>query len=151
MGAILHGACHAHSHSHTPNTTHNHAENINIRAAAAHVLGDLLQSLGVLFAAVIIKIYPDLKQADPVCTILFTIVVVCATLRVAKDSVLLLLEASPKSIQDLSLELRHLPGVKHLHNLHVWTLAPGRDAIAVHLAVGEFFYYYYYSLYCKVF
>lgn len=137
MGAVLHGACH--SHSHTSNIAHSHTENINIRAAAAHVLGDLLQSIGVLFAAVIIKIYPDFKEADPICTILFTVVVVCATLRVAKDSALLLLEASPKSINELSLELRHLSGVKHVHSLHLWTLAPGREAVAVHLAVGKLF------------
>lgn len=136
MGAILHGTCHTHSHSHGLQSI-NHSENINIRAAAAHVLGDLLQSLGVLFAAILIKIFPNFKQADPICTIFFSVIVVWATASVAKDSVIMLLEASPKIITEVSLGLEHIAGVKHLHSLHVWTLAPGKDAVAAHLAVGK--------------
>lgn len=52
MGAVLHGVCHAHSHG----PSQSDPDNINVRAAAAHVLGDLLQSVGVLLAAVIIKV-----------------------------------------------------------------------------------------------
>lgn len=52
MGAVLHGVCHAHSHG----PSQPDPDNINVRAAAAHVLGDLLQSVGVLLAAVIIKV-----------------------------------------------------------------------------------------------
>lgn len=52
MGAVLHGVCHAHSHG----PSQQDPDNINVRAAAAHVLGDLLQSIGVLLAAVIIKV-----------------------------------------------------------------------------------------------
>lgn len=56
MGGVLHGVCHTHSHG--PNQG---PDNINVRAAAAHVLGDLLQSLGVLLAAVIIKVSTQVK------------------------------------------------------------------------------------------
>lgn len=52
MGAVLHGVCHTHSHG----PSQSDPDNINVRAAAAHVLGDLLQSVGVLLAAVIIKV-----------------------------------------------------------------------------------------------
>lgn len=139
MGAVLHGICQSHSHGppHNHSHAHNH-ENINVRAAAAHVLGDLLQSCGVLAAAIIIKLFPTAKAADPACTVLFTVIVVAATVRVAKDSAAMLLEASPAGVEDVSLALRHLPGVRHLHSLHMWSLAPGKDAVAVHLAVGEF-------------
>lgn len=133
MGGILHGVFHPHSHNAHHSQDH---ENINIRAAAAHVLGDLLQSCGVLLAAIIIKLFPNFKAADPICTVFFTVVVVLATVKVARDSANILLEASPDNIEDISLGLRHLPGVKHLHSLHVWSLSPGRDAVIAHLAVG---------------
>lgn len=54
MGAILHGVCHTHSHGGVTATTT--SDNINVRAAAAHVLGDLLQSFGVLIAATVVKV-----------------------------------------------------------------------------------------------
>lgn len=134
MGSILHGVFHSHSHSNTHHSKDQ--ENINVRAAAAHVLGDLLQSCGVLLAAILIKFFPNFKAADPICTVFFTVVVVVATVRVAKDSASILLEASPNNVEDVSLGLRHLPGVKQLHSLHMWSLAPGKDAVIAHLAVG---------------
>lgn len=136
MGAVLHGIFHTHSHGLIQHN-HSHTENINIRAAAAHVLGDLLQSIGVLVAAIIIKAFPNAQAADPVCTIFFSVVVVWATLKVARDSVMLLLEASPGNIKEISKAFRSLPGVKHVHSLHMWSLAPGRDAVAAHIAVGR--------------
>ena len=68
MGALLHGRClgsghghshglggHGHGHSHGSGGEHSASENINVRAATIHVLGDLIQSIGVLVAALIIK------------------------------------------------------------------------------------------------
>lgn len=137
MGAVLHGACHSlfkvnnGSHNH-----HNHVENINVRAAIAHVIGDLFQSIGVLIAAVVIKLYPNAKSADPICTIFFTFIIIFVTRKVAKDSVIILMETSPKNVADILTIFKKIPGVLHAHSLHVWTLAPGKDALTVHLAVG---------------
>ncbi|XP_017773702.1 PREDICTED: zinc transporter 2-like [Nicrophorus vespilloides] len=142
MGAVLHGFCFkVHSHSHGDSlieSNHSHGEeNLNIRAAAAHVIGDLLQSVGVLIAAIVIKIFPDAVIADPICTILFSVIVVGATVKVAKDSLMLLAEASPRGSWDLSNALSNIPGVRHVHSLHIWSLAPGKDAVAAHLAVDD--------------
>ncbi|VDN49396.1 unnamed protein product, partial [Gongylonema pulchrum] len=91
--------------------------NINLRAAFIHVVGDLLQSLGVLAAAIIIKI-TGYRLADPLCTFLFSALVlvrcrffilrqpvaaICrsfqlTTFSVVRDSVFILMEASPKHI-----------------------------------------------------
>lgn len=133
MGAVLHGLCHQHSHG--PRVSAHH-ENINVRAAAAHVIGDLLQSVGVLIAAIIIKIFPNAQMADPICTLLFSIIVVYATLKVAHDAIKILLEASPKHIADFASLFMKINGVKHAHSIHIWSLAPGKDALAAHLAVG---------------
>lgn len=131
MGAVLHGFCHPH-HSHTSNDN-----NINVKAAAAHVLGDLLQSVGVLVAAVIIRVFPSAKVADPICTLLFSAVVLFATVRVVCDAARILLEASPKGAEDVVGLVKRIEGVRNVHELHVWTLAPGKDVAAVHLAVGK--------------
>lgn len=55
MGCILHGSSFHHEHSH-------HDENINVRAAVVHVLGDLIQSTGVFISALVIKLYVSLFQ-----------------------------------------------------------------------------------------
>lgn len=129
MGSVLHGVFHSHTHTQDE-------ENMNVRAAAAHVLGDLLQSCGVLLAAIIIKFFPNFKAADPICTVFFAVIAVLATARVGKDSAGILLEATPGNIEEISLGLRHLAGVKHLHSLHMWSLSPGKEALVAHLAVG---------------
>ncbi|KAK4884154.1 hypothetical protein RN001_000425 [Aquatica leii] len=133
MGAVLHGLCHTHSHG---GPSH-HNVNINVRAAAAHVIGDLLQSIGVLLAAIIIKIFPKAQVADPICTLLFSIIVVYATLKVAHDAIKILLEASPKHAIDFNTMFIKIQGVKHVHGIHIWSLAPGKDAVTVHLAVDQ--------------
>nr|CAI5849833.1 unnamed protein product [Callosobruchus analis] len=143
MGGILHGVCHAHgagghNHMHDGHTGANDTSNINVRAAAIHVLGDLLQSVGVLVAAIIIKFFPGAKMADPICTLIFSVIVICTTIRVGKDSLWYLIEGSPMNTSQLKQELSKLTSVKHVHSLHVWSLAPGKNAVAVHLAVDPY-------------
>nr|CAH7718068.1 unnamed protein product [Callosobruchus chinensis] len=143
MGGILHGVCHAHgagghNHMHHSHSGANDTSNINVRAAAIHVLGDLLQSVGVLVAALIIKFFPGAKVADPICTLIFSVIVICTTIRVGKDSLWYLIEGSPMNTSQLKQELSKLASVKHVHSLHVWSLAPGKNAVAVHLAVDSY-------------
>ncbi|KRT85907.1 hypothetical protein AMK59_868, partial [Oryctes borbonicus] len=137
MGTVLHsGLNHGHGHSHSPHM-HSHAENINVRAATAHIIGDILQSAGVLLTALIVKFVPEAKVLDPICTVVFAVIVVFATLKVAKDSFLILLESSHVHIGDLIFTLRNINGVKHVHSVRSWTLAPGRNIVAAHLAVDD--------------
>ncbi|KAJ8963095.1 hypothetical protein NQ318_018559 [Aromia moschata] len=135
LGIVLHGSC---NHSHGQNHGHSANENINVRAAAVHVLGDLLQSFGVLIAAIVIKFFPEAKIADPICTLMFSIIVVVTTLKVGRDSLWYLIEGSPINSVKLITELGRLNSVKHVHNTHIWSLAPGKDAVAVHLAVDRY-------------
>lgn len=135
MGVVLHGLCHTHSHN-LSNQNHS-TNNINVRAAAIHVLGDFLQSIGALVAALVIKFVPSAKIADPICTLLFSLIVICTTVRVGRDSIWFLLEGSPMSSWKLKMELRKLSAIKHIHNLHIWSLSPGKNVVTVHLAVGK--------------
>ncbi|KAH1014605.1 hypothetical protein HUJ05_012454 [Dendroctonus ponderosae] len=132
MGAVLHGICHGHSHG--PQLQD--PDNINVRAASAHVLGDLVQSIGVLLAAVIIKIFPNAQAADPICTLIFSVIIIFTTARVGKDSIGLLMQGSPVTRDKLSKALKQISGVRHVHDVNIWSLTPGRNVVTAHLAVG---------------
>ncbi|VDM96676.1 unnamed protein product [Thelazia callipaeda] len=108
--------------------------NINLRAAFIHVLGDFIQSIGVLAAAVVIKL-TDYHLADPICTFLFSILVMLTTFPVVRDSVLVLMESSPRNINlnQLHNDLRLIKGVREVHSLRVWSLTPDKTALCVHL------------------
>ena len=76
-------------------TKHHH---INVRAALIHVLGDFLQSIGVLVSSIVIKLNPDYKIADPICTILFALIVFSTTFTILKDTLNILMEGKPSRI-----------------------------------------------------
>ncbi|XP_045625365.1 proton-coupled zinc antiporter SLC30A2 isoform X2 [Procambarus clarkii] len=112
--------------------------NVNVRAAFIHVLGDLIQSVGVLIAAYIIRFYPQYKIADPICTFLFSILVMITTIPILKDLGTVLMEGMPPGIDyaQVCSNLTALPGVKMVHSLHVWALTLDKNACSVHLAIS---------------
>ena len=76
-------------------TKHQH---INVRAALIHVLGDFLQSVGVLISSILIKVNPDYKLADPICTIFFALIVFMTTFTILKDTLRILMEGTPAEV-----------------------------------------------------
>ncbi|XP_071825583.1 proton-coupled zinc antiporter SLC30A2-like isoform X2 [Apostichopus japonicus] len=112
-------------------------KNLNVRAAFIHCIGDLLQSIGVVIAAVIIKVKPEYKLADPICTFLFSVIVMFTTVTILRDAMLVLMEGVPKNVDYTVVrkELETIPGVRMAHSLHVWSLTTTCSAMAVHLAV----------------
>ena len=76
-------------------------ENLNVRAAIVHMVGDMVQSVGVIIAAIIIYIKPDWTIADPICTFLFTILVMFTTVPIFKDCMRFLMETAPEDIDQV--------------------------------------------------
>uniref|UniRef100_A0A915CE58 Zinc transporter 2 n=1 Tax=Parascaris univalens TaxID=6257 RepID=A0A915CE58_PARUN len=115
-------------------SVHKHKANINVRAAFVHVLGDLVQSIGVLMAAVIVK-STHWRLADPICTFFFSVLVLITTATVLRDAVLVLMEAAPRhvDIDALHADLCSIEGVRDVHSLRVWSLTMDKTAISVHL------------------
>jgi cation diffusion facilitator family transporter len=74
------------------------AENINVTSAYLHVLGDMLMSVGVVIASIIIYINKDWKIVDPLCTYLFSVIICFTTIPVFKECIYVLLEATPENI-----------------------------------------------------
>ena len=125
-----------HEHKHEGHDhEHDHGGNVNIRAALIHVIGDILQSIGVIIAAIIIYFIPGTELADPICTFIFSIIVVFTTVPIMKDCMRVLVEGTPYSVNTDKLykNLMNLPGVHKVHDLHVWSLSVGKLALSVHL------------------
>ena len=87
-----HDHAHDHGHSHAAPAISRKEENLNIKAAVVHAIGDLLQSIGVIIASVVITIWPNAKIVDPICTYIFSIIVMFTTIPVFKACVSILME-----------------------------------------------------------
>lgn len=142
MGATLHG--HGHSHSSSPSHGHAHEgssspeENINVRAAFIHVLSDFVQSLGVFIAAIVIYFKPEWNIVDPICTFLFSILVLVTTIAIMRDALIVLMEGTPKYLDytDVMQTFLQIEGVVRVHNLRIWALSINKIALSAHLAVA---------------
>ncbi|XP_064547733.1 proton-coupled zinc antiporter SLC30A2 isoform X3 [Drosophila montana] len=111
--------------------------NLNLRAAMIHVIGDLVQSIGVFLAAILIKFYPSAKYVDPLCTLLFSVIVIMTTVQLFRESVSILLDAVPRSVclATLQRELTSIEGVKSVHHLNVWQHTSEHNVLMAHLVV----------------
>jgi len=149
QGLVLHEHGHSHGHSHdhdhdheTGSTSSGHDEesgNVNVRAAFIHVIGDLLQSLGVLTAAFIIYFKPEYKIADPVCTFLFSVLVLITTFAILRDTMIVIMEGSPVGVKYnvVNEKLLEIPGVTAVHDLRIWSLTLNQAVMSAHLAIDK--------------
>lgn len=117
---------------------HHQHENMNVRAALLHVLGDLAQSVGVFLASLLVAFYPSALIVDPICTLLSSFLVLGSTSYLAKDILDVIMEAVPRyihldelaeQIQSCSVEITEVA------DLHIWALAPGKTLITFKLRI----------------
>ncbi|CAN9493009.1 unnamed protein product [Ophioblennius macclurei] len=113
--------------------------NASVRAAFVHVVGDLLQSVSVLVSAIIIFFKPEYKIADPICTFLFSILVLCTTFTIMRDILVVLMEGTPSGVKygEVRDGLLQVKGVTAVHNLHIWALTVNQAVLSAHVAVDE--------------
>jgi len=113
---------------------HNHS--LNQRGAYLHIVSDLLGSVGALLAGVII-LATGWVQADPVISVLISLLILGSAWRLVKESTDVLLEAAPAHIalSDVHDRIASIPGVASVHDLHVWTVTSGVIAMSGHLVV----------------
>lgn len=152
MGFLLNQNGHLHSHSHGHGHSHGPAApqspgsepqqkshgSLAVRAAFIHALGDLLQSIGVLIAAYIVRFKPEYKLADPICTYIFSVLVLCTTFRIIRDTVMIVLEGVPRHLdtQRIREDLLKLEDVQCVDELNVWALTADKTAALVHLQLS---------------
>lgn len=112
-----------------------HQHDLNMRSAWLHVMGDLLGSVAALTAGVLIYAFGWL-WADPVTSILISLIIVFSSWRLISASVNVLLEGTPAHIDLAAVEstILETDGVDGVHDLHVWTISSGIDALSAHIS-----------------
>lgn len=118
---------------HGVNTT-----SLNVRGAYLHVLGDMLASGGTLVAALLVRLTGWLV-ADPIASLVSTVLIVGSAWRLVREAVDVLLEAAPPHIalEAVRTRLQSIPGIESVHDLHVWTVTSGVVAMSVHAIVRQ--------------
>ena len=111
---------------------------LNVRAAYLHVLGDALGSVGALGAAVLIR-FTGWTVADPIVSILLSLLILVGAWRLVKESTDILLEAVPAhlSLEEVRARMLQVAGVRTVHDLHVWTVTSGVVAMSGHAVVPD--------------
>lgn len=112
------------------------SDSLNVRAALRHVLADLLSSLGVIAAAAVV-LATGWERADPLISIGIGVLVLGSSAAVLRESVAILLEATPEGIraEEVGAAMTSHPGVVEVHDLHIWTITSGFPALAAHVLV----------------
>jgi cation diffusion facilitator family transporter len=109
-----------------------------LRATIIHILGDIIQSIGVLTASIIIYIFedkhPSIVIADPICTFVFGIIVLSTSIPIAKDCITILMEATPENLnqEEMIKEFKNIPDIVDFHDIHIWSLSLGKVAMTAH-------------------
>jgi cobalt-zinc-cadmium efflux system protein len=112
--------------------------NLNARGAYLHVLGDLLATLGTIIAAILIR-FTGWLMADPIASILTTLLIMTGAWRLVRESIDILLESTPAHIPLPAVrgQLEAIPGIESVHDLHVWSVTPAVIAMSAHCIVRE--------------
>ena len=113
-------------------------ESLTMRAAYLEIAGDLLGSAAVLVAGLVIAA-TGWRPADAVASVVVAVLIVPRTVVLLRDSVDVLLEATPKGVDMTQVErhIREAPGVTDVHDLHAWTITSGMNVVSAHVVLGE--------------
>lgn len=92
-------------------------------------------SVGVIIAAVVIYFMPSWTIVDPLCTYLFSVIILCTSIPVFKDCIMVLMEATPSAVdvEKLENDIIDMPDVEELHDLHLWSISAGKYAMSCHI------------------
>ncbi len=109
---------------------------LNVRGAFLHAVGDTLSSLAVIVSSLII-IFTGYNSIDPLVAALIGLLIIRSAYGLVRDSTNILLEATPKQfeLEKIAETIQSIPGVKGVHDLHVWTITSGLYALSGHLMV----------------
>lgn len=117
---------------------HEHGHSLNMRAAYLHVLTDMWGSVGVIVAAIFVAKF-GVSAADPIVSLLICVLILFSSWGLIRESIMVLLEATPPhlDVAKINEALRLVNGVSGVHDLHVWTVTSGFDALSCHVMVTD--------------
>lgn len=111
-----------------------HKQDLNMHGAWLHVIGDALGSVGAMIAGALMSIY-GWYTADPLVSVLIGLLIVWSSWNLIRESTNVLLEGTPAHINLAAVEgaILQTVGVQDVHDLHVWTITSGREALSAHV------------------
>lgn len=113
-------------------------ENLNLRAAYLHVLGDMLGSVGAVIAGLLIMFF-NWGWADPVASLIVAFLILVSGFRVTRDAIQVLMEGTPTNIDlhEVIEAIEKTPEIISIHDLHVWSITSGVNALSCHAVVNR--------------
>jgi cobalt-zinc-cadmium efflux system protein len=115
-----------------------HQHDLNLRGAWLHIMGDALGSVGAIVAGVLMSVY-GWYTADPLVSVVIGLLIVWSSWSLIRVSTNVLLEGTPAHINLAAVEdaILKTDGVEDVHDLHVWTITSGREALSAHVVHAE--------------
>jgi cobalt-zinc-cadmium efflux system protein len=115
-----------------------HEVDLNIRGAWLHIMGDALGSLGAIAAGLLMWLY-NWYAADPLFSVIICLLIIWSSWHLIRESINVLLEGTPSHINLAAVEeaILRTSGVEDVHDLHVWTITSGREALSAHVIHAE--------------
>lgn len=112
--------------------------NINLRSAYLHVLGDALGSVGAIVAGLVMMIF-GWYIADPIISVLVALLILRGAWGIIKHTVHVLMEGTPITVNPAEVKevLENIEGVINVHDLHIWTITSGLDSLSCHLLIKD--------------
>lgn len=113
-------------------------ENINMKSAYLHIIGDALGSVGAIIAGVLMLVF-DWYIADPIISVLVALLILKSAWGVLQQSIHILMEGTPTTMdkEETMQMLKDIDGVLDVHDLHIWTITSGLDSLSCHVVVDE--------------
>jgi cobalt-zinc-cadmium efflux system protein len=110
------------------------SHNLNVRAAYLHLLTDCMGSVGAVIAGAVLW-WSGWRPIDPIVTLVSAVLMVISSWSLIQESVSVLMEGTPRNVDldQVRQDLEALPGVKEVHDLHIWTVSSGKLALSVHI------------------
>jgi cobalt-zinc-cadmium efflux system protein len=118
-----------------------HAEarqDLNVRSAYLHMLGDALSALGVVAAGILVAA-TGYNRADPLVSLLISGLILWSSWGILLEAVNVLMEAAPRGVDvaRMAQSIRGVPGVLGVHDIHLWTVGSGMAACSLHIQVAN--------------
>jgi cobalt-zinc-cadmium efflux system protein len=115
-----------------------HGSDLNIRAAWIHMAGDAAACIAIIVGAVVIH-YTGWLQIDPLLSVLIAITIIYTAWDIFRDSLNILLEGLPKglTLEQVIHQIRTVPGVLDVHDLHIWSLGSSAHAMSCHVLIED--------------
>lgn len=113
-------------------------DNLNVRSAYLHVLGDAIGSVGAIIAGVLMSLF-SWYIADPIISVVVALLILKSAWGIIQSTVHILMEGTPVTIdcERVTAALLRIKGVKEVHDLHIWTITSGLDSLSCHLLVED--------------